>query len=73
MVRRKVSAASSKCPSCGTVHSRPCWKRRLYVCPECKTSSFYASAARIATLADEGTFLELDRDLVSVDPLEFAD
>jgi len=31
------------------------------------------SAARIATLADEGTFIELDRDLVSVDPLEFAD
>jgi acetyl-CoA carboxylase carboxyl transferase subunit beta len=31
------------------------------------------SQARIATLADEGTFIELDRNLVSVDPLEFAD
>jgi acetyl-CoA carboxylase carboxyl transferase subunit beta len=31
------------------------------------------SPARIATLADAGTFRELDRKLVSVDPLEFAD
>lgn len=31
------------------------------------------SRARIATLADAGTFRELDRKLVSIDPLEFAD
>ena len=31
------------------------------------------SPARIATLVDAGTFRELDRKLVSVDPLEFAD
>src|SRR6202049_1813021 len=31
------------------------------------------SQARIALLADKGTFRELDRDLVSVDPLGFAD
>jgi len=31
------------------------------------------SHARIATLVDEGTFIELDHSLVSVDPLEFAD
>jgi acetyl-CoA carboxylase carboxyl transferase beta subunit/acetyl-CoA carboxylase carboxyl transferase alpha subunit len=74
MVRRKVSGpASSKCPSCGTVHSRGVLEEHLYVCQECKHHLSMPSAARIATLADEGTFLELDRDLVSVDPLEFAD
>src|SRR5258708_6941159 len=74
MVRRKVSGpASSKCPSCATVHSRAVLEEHLYVCPECKHHLSMPSAARIATLADEGTFLELDRDLVSVDPLEFAD
>jgi acetyl-CoA carboxylase carboxyl transferase subunit beta len=31
------------------------------------------SRARIATLADPGTFRELDRKLVSVDPLKFTD
>ncbi len=31
------------------------------------------SRARIALLADAGTFRELDRELVSVDPLGFAD
>ncbi|HEY2647175.1 MAG TPA: acetyl-CoA carboxylase carboxyltransferase subunit alpha/beta, partial [Candidatus Acidoferrales bacterium] len=31
------------------------------------------SYARIASLADAGTFRELDRELVSVDPLEFSD
>jgi acyl-CoA carboxylase subunit beta len=74
MVKRKGSGpASSKCPSCGTVHSRSELEERLYVCPECKHHLSMPSQARIATLADEGTFLELDRDLVSVDPLEFAD
>jgi acetyl-CoA carboxylase carboxyl transferase beta subunit/acetyl-CoA carboxylase carboxyl transferase alpha subunit len=74
MVRRKVSGpVSSKCPSCGTVHSRAVLEEHLYVCPECKHHLSMPSQARIATLADEGTFLELDRNLVSVDPLEFAD
>ena len=31
------------------------------------------SQVRIGTLADSGTFRELDRKLVSIDPLEFAD
>jgi acetyl-CoA carboxylase carboxyl transferase subunit beta len=31
------------------------------------------SRSRISMLADEETFRELDRDLVSVDPLGFAD
>ncbi len=74
MAKRKGSGpASSKCPNCGTVHSRAVLEERLYVCPECKHHLSMPSQARIATLADEGTFLELDRDLVSVDPLEFAD
>jgi acetyl-CoA carboxylase carboxyl transferase beta subunit/acetyl-CoA carboxylase carboxyl transferase alpha subunit len=74
MVRRKGSGpVSSKCPSCGTVHSRAVLEEHLYVCPECKHHLSMPSQARIATLADEGTFIELDRNLVSVDPLEFAD
>src|SRR5258705_7736321 len=74
MVRRKGSGpASSKCPACGTVHSRAVLEERLYVCPECKHHLSMPSHARIATLVDEGTFIELEHSLVSVDPLEFAD
>jgi acetyl-CoA carboxylase carboxyl transferase beta subunit/acetyl-CoA carboxylase carboxyl transferase alpha subunit len=74
MVRRKGSGPiSSKCPSCGTVHSRAVLEENLYVCPQCKHHLSMPSQARIATLADVGTFIELDRNLVSVDPLEFAD
>jgi acetyl-CoA carboxylase carboxyl transferase beta subunit/acetyl-CoA carboxylase carboxyl transferase alpha subunit len=74
MARRKGSGpVSSKCPNCGTVHSRAVLEEHFYVCPECKHHLSMPSQARIATLADEGTFLELDRNLVSVDPLEFAD
>jgi acetyl-CoA carboxylase carboxyl transferase beta subunit/acetyl-CoA carboxylase carboxyl transferase alpha subunit len=74
MLRRKGSSlASSKCPSCGTVHSRAVLKKHLYVCPGCNHYLSMPSQARIATLADEGTFRELDHQLVSVDPLAFAD
>src|ERR1700681_1734432 len=74
MARRKGSGpASFKCPSCRTIHSRAVLDEHLYICPQCKHHLSMPSQARIATLADEGTFLELDRDLVSVDPLEFAD
>src|SRR5258707_15726450 len=74
MARRKGSApASSKCPACGTVHSRAVLEENLYVCPQCKHHISMPSHARIATLVDEGTFIELDHSLVSVDPLEFAD
>src|SRR5258706_391535 len=74
MARRKGSApASSKCPACGTVHSRAVLEENLYVCPQCKHHLSMPSHARIATLVDEGTFIELDHSLVSVDPLEFAD
>jgi len=48
-------------------------EEHIYVCPECKHHLSMPSQARIGTLADAGTFLELDRNLVSVDPLEFAD
>jgi acetyl-CoA carboxylase carboxyl transferase beta subunit/acetyl-CoA carboxylase carboxyl transferase alpha subunit len=74
MVRRKGSSpASSKCPGCDTVHTRTVLEEHFYVCPKCNHHLSMPSGARIAMLADEGTFLELDRALVSVDPLDFAD
>ncbi len=74
MLRGKVSVpATVKCPGCSTVHPRATLEANLYICPECNHYLSMPSRARIALLADEGTFRELDRELVSVDPLGFAD
>ncbi len=74
MLRRKVSIpVTVKCPGCGAIHSRSALEESLYICPACNHYLSMPSGARIALLADEGTFRELDRELVSVDPLGFAD
>ena len=74
MLRRKNSIpATLKCPACGATHSRSALDANLYVCPGCNHYLSMPSRARINLLANEGTFRELDRELVSVDPLGFAD
>ncbi|MFY9530353.1 MAG: acetyl-CoA carboxylase carboxyltransferase subunit alpha/beta [Candidatus Acidiferrales bacterium] len=62
-----------KCPGCGAEHSTSSLEERLHICPACNRYLSMPSGARIATLADPGTFRELDRKLVSVDPLKFID
>jgi acyl-CoA carboxylase subunit beta len=74
MLRNKVSIPPTvKCPSCNSIHARAALEDSFYICPECSHYLSMPSRARIEMLADEGTFRELDRDLVSVDPLGFAD
>src|ERR1700693_3804398 len=74
MLRRKISIPpTAKCPGCGTVHTRAALEANLYICPGCNHYLSMPSRARIAMLADEGTFRELDRETVSVDPLKLAD
>ena len=74
MLRGKLAVpASVKCPSCGTIHARSVLEESVYICPNCNHYLQMPSRARIDLLADKGTFRELDRELVSVDPLGFAD
>lgn len=74
MLRKKGSnTTTSKCPSCGVVHAQSLLDENLYICPDCKHYLTMPSGARISMLADEKTFRELDSELVSVDPLDFAD
>jgi acetyl-CoA carboxylase carboxyl transferase beta subunit/acetyl-CoA carboxylase carboxyl transferase alpha subunit len=74
MLRDKISIPpTAKCPGCGAVHARAALEANLYICPGCNHYLSMPSRARIALLADPGTFRELDRELVSVDPLGFAD
>src|ERR1700738_1092670 len=74
MLRGKISVPPTvKCPGCTAVHARAALEANLYICPGCNHYLSMPSRARIALLADKGTFRELDRELVSVDPLRFAD
>ncbi|MDQ7843692.1 MAG: acetyl-CoA carboxylase carboxyltransferase subunit alpha [Armatimonadota bacterium] len=65
--------APVSCPSCGTAHEPAVLIRALYVCPRCQTYLSVPASVRIAMLADPRSFRELDRGLVSVDPLRFTD
>src|SRR5580704_8489517 len=74
MIQSKVSGScTDKCPGCEAENSTSRLEENLYVCPACNRHLQMPSRVRIAKLADAGSFRELDRELVSVDPLEFAD
>jgi acetyl-CoA carboxylase carboxyl transferase subunit beta len=62
-----------KCPGCGVDYPKAALEERLYICPQCDRYLTVPSRSRIAALADPETFRELDRKLVSVDPLRFTD
>jgi acetyl-CoA carboxylase carboxyl transferase subunit beta len=61
------------CPSCGTEQLRAALASASYVCPRCGAYLHVSARERIAMLADPRTFRELDRALISVDPLHFTD
>ncbi|MGH9359754.1 MAG: carboxyltransferase subunit alpha [Terriglobia bacterium] len=62
-----------RCPGCGAERSIADLEGQLFICSDCQHYLPMPSWARIASLADPGTFHEIDRNLVSVDPLKFAD
>jgi acetyl-CoA carboxylase carboxyl transferase subunit beta len=61
----------TKCPPCGEVIHNLALDENLRVCPKCDHHFSFGSAARIASLVDEGTFEETDANLVAVDTLKF--
>lgn len=72
--RSKTTESSMfKCPGCGAEHSKANLEHRQYICPGCQRLLPMPWQARIAMLADAGSFQELDRKMVSIDPLHFTD
>lgn len=61
-----------KCKDCGELLFSKELAANLQVCPKCEYHFPMAARERLATLTDEGTFRELDEDLVSVDVLQFT-
>jgi acetyl-CoA carboxylase carboxyl transferase subunit beta len=62
-----------KCDGCGEILYFKELERNLHVCPKC-AHHFRIDAPRyVQILIDDGTFQEMDADLVSEDPLGFKD
>jgi len=62
----------TKCPACGEVIHNLALIENLRVCTKCNFHFTFTAKERIASLIDEGTFSELDPNLVSVDTLGFT-
>ncbi|OQX75014.1 MAG: acetyl-CoA carboxylase carboxyl transferase subunit beta [Campylobacteraceae bacterium 4484_4] len=62
-----------KCPNCNALMYYKEVENLFQVCPKCKFHMRIGQKERIRLLADEGTFVEKDADLVPVDPLKFVD
>ncbi len=65
--------AWTKCPSCEQQVFNRQLERNLRVCPTCGHHFRMGIGERIELLLDEGTFVERDAGLSSVDPLHFVD
>ena len=61
------------CPGCGSHYRDDELEQHLNVCPQCSHHFPMRARARIALLADEGSFAEEAADLRSDDPLGFFD
>jgi acetyl-CoA carboxylase carboxyl transferase subunit beta len=62
-----------KCESCGQIIWKKTLDDNMQVCPKCEHHFRLDARARLGMLFDEGSYEELDADLVSTDPLHFED
>ena len=63
----------SKCPKCKTIITTDEHKKKLHVCVNCNYHSRIGSAEYFKILFDNNKFTELDKNMVSQDPLTFKD
>jgi acetyl-CoA carboxylase carboxyl transferase beta subunit len=61
------------CPRCESHYRDDELERTLWVCPQCGYHFAMNARSRIASLADEGSFVEEAADVRSEDPLHFFD
>ncbi|MBI4706530.1 MAG: acetyl-CoA carboxylase carboxyltransferase subunit beta [Candidatus Omnitrophica bacterium] len=61
----------TKCEECGETLYNKTLEENLKVCPKCNYHFVLNAYERINTLLDKDTFEEHDKDMVSVDPIDF--
>ncbi len=62
-----------RCDECGEMRLSEEFVRNLEICPACGYHYRLPAEAWLALVTDEGSFSEIDLDLVAGDPLEFRD
>lgn len=62
-----------KCDSCGALLMARELQKHLYTCPHCAYHFKLDAFTRISITLDEGSFVEYDAEISSVDPLGFPD
>jgi acetyl-CoA carboxylase carboxyl transferase subunit beta len=63
----------TKCSECDAMLFKKELESNLYTCPNCNKHFRIGSGQYVDILFDEGSFVELDADIVSTDPLGFVD
>ena len=61
----------SKCPDCVTPTYNKEIRNNLNVCPHCNCHLSLSAPERIEVVIDPGTFEEFDKNMCSIDPLQF--
>jgi len=62
-----------KCNSCHEIIYRKVIERNFQVCPKCNYHFQIPASKRVECLVNGNSFVELDANLTSIDPLEFKD
>lgn len=61
-----------KCQGCKEILYERDWQKNLKVCPHCNYHFRLTAYERIELLVDRDSFVEVDADIISADPLHFA-
>ncbi len=62
-----------KCPECDSLMFFKEVENQKHVCPKCNFHMRIGANRRIEMMADEGSFVEFDKELIPTDPLNFSD
>jgi acetyl-CoA carboxylase carboxyl transferase subunit beta len=62
-----------KCDGCKEIVYKKEIEKNLKICPKCNYHFRISSRERLKLLVDEGSFIEMDEHLTSLDPLHFKD
>ena len=61
----------TKCEECGEIIYNKTLEEDFKVCSKCDYHFTLSAPERVAQLIDEGTFIEMDKELISADPIKF--
>ncbi len=61
-----------KCPKCREMLLGRDWEKNLKVCPRCSYHFKLDAFERIELITDPDSFTEIDKGIISVDPLNFS-